>query len=117
MGETYTFYVWVKLASGVSGKNQLTIKNTDTQTNPYDDITFRVTTSDQEWTLLSGDYTYTSSHGLFVFVKGPNTEEGRGDFYIDDFSLVPQGSSAVDFSVANDVVDIGAMFGDSLAKF
>jgi parallel beta-helix repeat protein len=106
VGENYTFYVWVKLASGVSGTNQITIKNTDDGT--YFDVTPRVTTSDQEWTLLTGDYPYSSNHNLFVYVKGPTDAEGGGDFYIDDFSLVPQGSSAVDFSVANDVVDIGA---------
>lgn len=106
VGENYTFYVWVKLASGVSGTNQITIKNTDDGT--YYDVTSRVTTSDQEWTLLTGDYPYSSNHNLFVYVKGPTNAEGRGDFYIDDFSLVPQGSSAVDFSVINDVIDIGA---------
>ena len=48
------------------------------------------------------NYSYSSNHKLFVYVKGPTNAEGRGDFYIDDFSLVPQGSSAVD------LIDIGA---------
>ena len=32
VGESYTFYVWVKLSDGISGTTQLTIKNTDQNT-------------------------------------------------------------------------------------
>jgi hypothetical protein len=35
-------------------------------------------------------------------------DDGGGDYFIDDFSLMPQGSSAVDFSNVDDIVDIGA---------
>ena len=35
-------------------------------------------------------------------------DDGGGDYFIDDFSLVPQGSSEVDFSNIGDIVDIGA---------
>ena len=35
-------------------------------------------------------------------------DDGGGDYFIDDFSLVPQGSPEVDFSSVGDLVDIGA---------
>ena len=35
-------------------------------------------------------------------------DDGGGDYFIDDFSLVPQGSPEVDFSNVGDLVDIGA---------
>jgi parallel beta-helix repeat protein len=108
VGETYTFYVWVKLAPGVSGTTQLTIKNTTATSNQYKDLTLPIDSSNQEWTLLSGDYIYSDAHNLFVYVKGPTIANGGGDYYIDDFSLVPQGVSQVDFSNIDDIVDIGA---------
>ena len=64
--------------------------------------------SDDEWTVLSGDFTYGGSDQIFVYVKGPTQAQGGGDFYIDDFSLVPQGSPPVNFNDISDVVDIGA---------
>jgi hypothetical protein len=48
---------------------------------------------------------------MFAYVKGPNVgDEVVSDFYIDDFTLVHEGSAEVDFSNidSNDVVDIGA---------
>ncbi|MGB2144324.1 MAG: carbohydrate binding domain-containing protein, partial [Flavobacteriaceae bacterium] len=115
VGETYTFYVWVRLAQGVSGTSQLTIKNTTL--NTYNNLTSVTDSSDQEWTLLKGDHTYGSADNLFVYVKGPTMDEGGGDYFIDDFSLMPQGSPAVDFSNVDDIVDIGAyeFLGNSLS--
>ena len=109
VGETYTFYVWVKLASGGSGNAQITIKNT--ALNTYTSVTTSTAVNDQGWTLLTGDFTYPSNDPMFVYVKGPNFGDGVvSDFYIDDFTLVPQGSAEVDFSNinGNDIVDIGA---------
>ena len=109
VGETYTFYVWVKLASGGSGNAQITIKNT--ALNTYTSVTTSTAVNDQGWTLLTGDFTYPSNDPMFAYVKGPNVGDGVvSDFYIDDFTLVPQGSAEVDFSNinANDIVDIGA---------
>ena len=107
VGESYTIYVWVKLAEGVSGTSQLTVKNTDE--NSYDNLTSQVEVSDQEWTQLTADYTYADQVNSFLYVKGPPTEGGvGGDYYIDDFSLVAQGASPVDFTNADDIVDIGA---------
>ena len=106
---TYTFYVNVKLATGVSGTSNITIKNTlngdDTYTNLYDPP---IQVSSENWTQLSGDFTYTGSDQIFVYIKGPTQAQGGGNFYIDDFSLVPQGSPPVNFNDISDVVDIGA---------
>ena len=106
---TYTFYVNVKLATGVSGTSNITIKNTlngdDTYTNLYDPP---LQVSSENWTQLSGDFTYTGSDQIFVYIKGPTQAQGGGNFYIDDFSLVPQGSTPVNFNDISDVVDIGA---------
>ena len=109
VGETYTFYVWVKLASGGSGNAQITIKNN--ALNTYTSVSTSTAVNDQGWTLLTGDFTYPSNDPMFAYVKGPNVGDGVvSDFYIDDFTLVPQGSAEVDFSNinVNDIVDIGA---------
>ena len=109
VGQTYTFYVWLKLASGGAGNAQITIKNTTL--NTYTSVTTSTAVNDQDWTLLTGDFTYPSSDLMFAYVKGPNVGDGVvSDFYIDDFTLVPQGSAEVDFSNIDndDVVDIGA---------
>ena len=107
VGETYTFNVWVKLAEGETGNSQITIKNTDT--NQYVNVTDQVQVSDQEWTLVSGDFTYEQENNMFVYVKGPSVVNGVGaEYYIDDFSLVLQGSPPVDFNSLGDIIDIGA---------
>ena len=107
VGESYTIYIWVKLAEGVSGTSQLTVKNIDETS--YDNLTSQVEVSNQEWTQLTADYTYADQANSFLYVKGPLTEDGvGGDYYIDDFSIVAQGSSPVDFTNADDIVDIGA---------
>ena len=106
-GETYTFYTWVKLAEGETGTAQLTIKDTDE--NEYYNLTEPIEASDQEWTLLTADFTHDISNNLFLYVKGPPVQGGIGaDYYIDDFSLVNQGSPAVDFVNSGDIIDIGA---------
>ena len=106
-GETYTFYVWVKLADGETGTSQLTIKDTDQ--NEYYNLTEAIEASDQEWTLLTADFTHNISNNFFLYVKGPPVQGGVGaSYYIDDFSLVTEGSPAVDFENSGDIVDIGA---------
>ena len=107
VGETYTFNVWVKLAEGETGNSQITIKNTDT--NQYVNVTDQVQVSDQEWTMVSGDFTYEQENNMFVYVKGPSVVNGVGaEYYIDDFSLVVQGSPPVDFNSLGNIIDIGA---------
>ena len=100
--ETYTFYVWVKLAEGETGTAQLTIKDVDE--NEYYNLNQATEVSDQEWTLLNADFTYSISNNLFLYVKGPPVQAGVGaDYYIDDFSLVNQGSPPDNFESSNDI--------------
>lgn len=107
--DIYTFYVSVKLVENASGTSDITIKNTLNDVVTYTNLLESpITVTDNEWTELSGDYTYTGSDQIFVYIKGPTQAQGGGNFYIDDFSLVPQGSPPVNFNDISDVVDIGA---------
>ncbi len=113
VGETYTFFVWVKLAEG-SGTVQLTVKSTvngattaenaDTYTNLAS-----ATATANDWVLLTDNYTHTQNDQSFLYVKGPDVVNNIGvDYYIDNFSLVNIGENEVDFTTVGDVVDIGA---------
>lgn len=114
VGETYTFYVWVKLAEG-SGPVQLVVKSTvnaATETGE-DQITYTNLASETAtangWVQLKDDYTHTQNDQSFLYVKGPSVSNEQGvDYFIDDFSLVTQGTGEVDFSDTGNVVDIGA---------
>ena len=111
-GETYTFYVSVKLSPGVSGTANLTLRtNVDGSDPVYTSFySNSIPVSDEYWTVLSGDYTHSSEPDSFwIYVKGPSLEDGiTGSFFIDDFSLVTQGSAPLDFSNSENIVDIGA---------
>lgn len=112
VGNTYTFYVSVKLPQGASGTADLTIRSDVAGSDPVYTSFYPspVVVSDEDWTILKADYTHSSEPDNFWFyVKGPSVvdEVGSG-FYIDDFSLVPQGSAPVNFTNSNDVIDIGA---------
>lgn len=108
VGETYTFYVWVKLADGVSGTAQLTIKQTTAGTASYTNLSSAISASSSNWILLTGNFTHTAADDTFVYVKGPAIDASQsGDFYIDDFSLVTENSQEVDF-LTWDIVDAGA---------
>ena len=113
VGETYTFYVWVKLAEG-SGTVQLTVKSTvngataEENVDTYTNLASTTATAN-DWVLLTDNYTHTQNDQSFLYVKGPAVSVGQGvDYYIDDFSLVTQGTSEVDFSTTGNIVDIGA---------
>ncbi len=113
VGETYTFFVWVKLAEG-SGTVQLTVKSTvngvtaDENVDTYTNLVSTTATAN-DWVLLTDNYTHTQNDQSFLYVKGPEVSGGQGvDYYIDDFSLVTQGTSEVDFSTTGNIVDIGA---------
>jgi len=110
---SYTFYVWVKLAEG-SGTVQLTVKSTvngvtaDENVDTYTNLASTTATAN-DWVLLTDNYTQTQNDQSFLYVKGPAVSGGQGvDYYIDDFSLVTQGTSEVDFSTTGNIVDIGA---------
>ena len=111
--KSYTFYVWVKLAEG-SGTVQLTVKSTvngataDENVDTYTNLASTTATAN-DWVLLTDNYTHTQNDQSFLYVKGPEVSGGQGvDYYIDDFSLVTQGTSEVDFSTTGNIVDIGA---------
>ena len=73
-------------------------------------LTSPIEISSSEWTRLAADYTHSEmDNNSFFFVKGPPVSNSEGiDYYIDDFSLVNQGASEVDFATIDDIVDIGA---------
>jgi parallel beta-helix repeat protein len=113
VGETYTFYVWVKLFEG-SGTVQLTVKSTvngataEENEDTYTNLASATATAN-DWVLLTDNYTHTQNDQSFLYVKGPEVSGGQGvDYYIDDFSLVNMGENEVDFTAAGDIVDIGA---------
>lgn len=105
--QNYTIYLWVKNTQP-NGTAQLTVRETIGDAVTYNNITNPIEISSNEWTLLSADYTH-QNYSDFLYVKGPPVVSGSGvDFFIDNFSLVSQGSPEVDFSSAGDIVDIGA---------
>ena len=108
VGENYTIYLWVKNTQP-NGTAQLTVRETIGDAVTYNNITSPIEISSNEWTLLSADYTHSQNDSSFLYVKGPPVVNGTGvDFFIDNFSLVSQGSPEVDFSTVDDIVDIGA---------
>jgi parallel beta-helix repeat protein len=106
--QIYTIYLWVKNTQP-NGTAQLTVRKTVGDDILYNNITSSIEISNNEWTLLSADYSHTQNDGCFLYVKGSPVVNGFGvDYFIDNFSLVSQGSGEVDFSSVGDIVDIGA---------
>ena len=110
--QSYTIYLWVKNTEP-NGTAQLTVRESVGSDISYNNITNPIEISDNEWTLLSADYTHTQNDSSFLYVKGTPVVDGidgksGADYYIDNFSLVSQGSPEVDFSAVGDIVDIGA---------
>ena len=108
VGKNYTIYLWVKNTQP-TGTAQLTVRETVGANVSYNNITNPIEINNNEWTLLSADYTHTQNDDSFLYVKGPPVVDGAGvDYFIDNFSLVSQGSPEVDFSSVGNIVDIGA---------
>lgn len=106
--QSYTIYLWVKNTQP-NGTAQLTVRETIGDAVTYNNITSPIEISNNEWSLLQANYTHSQNDSSFLYVKGPPVVNGTGDdYYIDNFSLVSQGSPEVDFSSAGDIVDIGA---------
>ena len=110
VGETYSFSAWVRLAAGASGTSKATIRaEISDQSEPaYIDLTSEIVISESIWTRLSGEYTHSAVESLFLYIKGPQTGDGLGNYFIDDFYIIPQGSTPPSFIADNDIVDIGA---------
>ena len=106
--QSYTIYLWIKNTQP-NGTAQLTVRETIGDAVTYNNITNQIEISNNQWTLLSADYTHSQNDSSFLYVKGPPVVDGTGvDYYFDNFSLVSQGSPEVDFSSVGDIVDIGA---------
>ena len=106
--QSYTIYLWVKNTQP-NGTAQLTVRETIGDAITYNNITSPIEISNNEWSLLHADYTHSQNDSSFLYVKGPPVVNGTGvDYFIDNFSLVSQGSPEVDFNAFGDIVDIGA---------
>ena len=110
VGSSYSMFIYVKLPEGQSGTAQLMIRKIVDGEGSSNSLTSPIEISSSEWTRLSADYTHSEmDNNSFFFVKGPPVSNSEGiDYYIDDFSLVNQGASEVDFTTIDDIVDIGA---------
>ena len=111
LGGSYTLTIYVKLPEGKSGTAQLMLRKiVDGQPGVSNSLTTPTAINSNEWVKLSTDYTHSEmDNNSFFFVKGPPISGSDGiDYYLDDFSLVNQGASEIDFSTVGDVVDIGA---------
>ena len=110
VGNTYTIYIYAKLPSGASGTAEVLIRKINSSTAASISLGPAVQVSSSQWTLLEVDYTHSSmDSNSYIFVKGPAVSNNVGvDYYLDDFSLVAQGTNEVDFSTAGNIVDIGA---------
>ena len=107
--QSYTIYLWVKNTQPNNGTAQLSVRETVGDDVTFNNITNPIEISNNEWSLLHADYTHSQNDSSFLYVKGPPVVNGTGvDYYIDNFSLVSQGSPEVDFNSVGDIVDIGA---------
>ncbi len=111
-GNTYTIYIYAKLPQGTSGNAEILLRKIENGTGTTVDIDDKpsVPISSNQWTLLKVDYTHTTmDSNSYIFVKGPAVNNNEYvDYYLDDFSIVPQGDNEVDFSTTGNIVDIGA---------
>ena len=109
-GNSYTIYLYAKLPAGVSGTAEILLRKIENESGTSIPIDSPVPISSNQWTLLEVDYTHSSmDSNSYIFVKGPPVNNNVGvDYYLDDFSIVPQGDNEVDFSTAGNIVDIGA---------
>ena len=109
-GNTYTIYIYAKLPAGASGTAEILLRKIVDNSGTSIPLDSPVQISSNQWTLLEVDYTHSDmASGSYIFVKGPVVSNSSGvDYYLDDFSIVPQGDNEVDFSTAVNIVDIGA---------
>jgi len=109
-GNAYTIYLYAKLPAGASGNAEILLRKIENGTGTSITIDSPVPISSNQWTLLKVDYTHSNmDSSSYIFVKGPAVSNNIGvDYYIDDFSIVPQGDNEVDFSTTGNIVDIGA---------
>ena len=109
-GQSYTLYIYAKLPHEESGTAQLMIRKKINETATSIALANPVEIHNDKWTLLTVDYTHTDMDSdSYFFIKGPPVTNSIGvDYYLDDFSLVKQGSGEINFDLIDDIVDIGA---------
>jgi parallel beta-helix repeat protein len=109
-GNTYTIYLYAKLPAGASGTAEILLRKIENGSGESISLGTPVPISSNQWTLIEVDYTHSNmDSSSYIFVKGPDFSNNIGvDYYLDDFSIVPQGDNEVDFSTAGNIVDIGA---------
>lgn len=109
-GNTYTIYLYAKLPAGASGTAEILLRKIENGSGESISLGTPVPISSNQWTLLEVDYTHSNmDSSSYIFVKGPAFSNNIGvNYYLDDFSIVPQGDNEVDFSTAGNIVDIGA---------
>ena len=107
---SYTLYIYAKLPDGESGTAQILLRKIVDGNAASINLTNPIQIHNDKWTLLSVDYTHTAmDNNSYFFIKGPPVVDNVGiDYYLDDFSLVNQGTSEIDFNTVGDIVDIGA---------
>ena len=107
---SYSIYIYAKLPDGASGTAQLMLRKIVDSEGSSNSLMNPVEIYNDKWTLLSANYTHSSmDSNSYFFVKGPPVVNNEGiDYYIDDFSLVNQGTNEIDFNTIGDIVDIGA---------
>ena len=109
-GNTYTIYLYAKLPAGASGTAEILLRKIENGSGESISLGTPVPISSNQWTLIEVDYTHSNmDSSSYIFVKGPAFSNNIGvNYYLDDFSIVPQGDNEVDFSTAGNIVDIGA---------
>ena len=110
VGSSYSLFIYAKLPEGKSGTAQLMLRKIVDGQGTSNALMSPVEINSNDWTRLSADYTHSEmDNNSFFFVKGPPVTDSDGiDYYLDDFSLVNQGTGEVDFTTVGDIVDIGA---------
>ena len=110
VGSSYSLFIYAKLPEGKSGTAQLMLRKIVDGQGTSNVLMSPVEINSNDWTRLSADYTHSEmDNNSFFFVKGPPVTGSDGiDYYLDDFSLVNQGTGEVDFTTVGDIVDIGA---------
>ena len=110
VGSSYSLFIYAKLPEGKSGTAQLMLRKIVDGQGTSNALMSPVEINSNDWTRLSADYTHSEmDNNSFFFVKGPPVTGSDGiDYYLDDFSLVNQGTGEVDFTTVGDIVDIGA---------
>jgi hypothetical protein len=93
-GKTYHISGWVRLDNAPSDTVIVSIDLRDESGNKYPNVA-RVTATDSNWTLLSGDFTLSASGtltGLDVYFEGPAPGV---NFYVDDVNVFGPEAEAV----------------------